>query len=97
MLHLQIVKREIIKNKIYVNSKYKFNKNTKAIQCNDENEFMALMRTDIKNKNCFLACSDKAEKITELYNENTKNYNNKDDFILVTAESKFRLLMRRQI
>ncbi len=80
------------KNKIFVNNKFKFNKSTKAIRCNDENEFMTLMSNDIKNKKYFLACSDKAEKITELYNELTENYTNKDDCILITPESKIQII-----
>lgn len=77
-------------NKIYINNVYKSNKNTKAIQCNNENEFMNLMKEDIENKKYFLACSDKAEKITQLYNNDIK-YGNQEDFILITAESKIQI------
>lgn len=79
------------KNKIFINNKLKSNQCTKVIQCNDENEFMQLMSSDIANKKYFLACSDKAEKISELYSENVKN-NNKDDFILIIADSKIQIL-----
>lgn len=75
-----------------MNNKFKSNKNTKAIQCNDENEFMNLMSTDIANKRYFLAYSDKAKKITELYKKHFKNNTDKEDFIFVTAESKIQII-----
>lgn len=78
------------KNKIFINNKYKANKGTHAIQCLNENEFMNLMKTDIENKKYFLACSDKADKITELYN-NDKKYASEEDFILITADSKIQI------
>lgn len=86
----KICKKRNDKNKIFVNNKFKSNKST--IQCNDENEFMTLMSNDIKNKNNFLVYSDNAEKIKELYYIYTKNYANKDDYILITAERKIQII-----
>ncbi len=74
----------------YIIDKKLINRARKAYQCLDENEFMSLMRKDIENKKYFLACSDEARKITELYN-NDLQYDNKDNFILVTADSKIQI------
>lgn len=78
-------------SKIYIYNKYKVNKIKETYQCLNENEFMNLMRKDIENKKYFLAYySDEARKITELYNNNIQ-YDNKDNFVLVIADSKIQI------
>jgi hypothetical protein len=75
---------------IYIKNEFKNYKNVKAIKTRDIDDFMNKMINDVKNNKYFLCSSDSCEDITRFYH-NCEQYGNKEDFILITSDSKFEI------
>lgn len=62
-----------------------------AKRFNDENEFINQMRHHIQNKKYFLFGCDLCKRITSIFSKLIEEFpEQKDDFILITGETKFR-------
>jgi hypothetical protein len=72
------------------------NKKFKGIKLriqNNENTFIDMLRSDIKNKKYFLFGCDGCNKITKLYNMLINEYDSqKEDFILITGKTDYEII-----
>jgi hypothetical protein len=90
---LNLLRNRDDNKKIYIENIYKKYNNIEAIEINDKNKFLNIMKDKIKNEEKFWLASNSASEATELYNECKKiaKEEEKDKFILITAKTDKRI------
>ena len=84
-----IIEKRKHETKILIKNSFKKYDGIKAIQHNDENEFLDLVMSHVKNNKYFLFGADSCDIITK-YNLKCEEIN-KDDCILIKSKKKFKL------
>ena len=84
-----IIEKRKHETKILIKNSFKKYDGIKAIQHNDENNFFNLVISNVKNKKYFLFGADSCDIVTTHFLKCQEI--NKDDCILITAETKLKL------
>lgn len=76
---------------IFIKNEYKKYEGLVATQCNDENDFIGLMKKDVKKNKYFCLALDSLTKANMYYNILKNEGENDDDFLLLTSETKVKI------
>ena len=89
---LNFIKKRKLKNTLYIENQVLKYKDVKAINMQDEIEFLKLIQDNINDKKFFLFGSDSCSKITEFYYYFINLFPDlKKDFILITSDTGYKV------